>query len=180
MSKKRKKLFVFNTVSARGSVVFRNRLENQYLIASTEKFISKTTQARFINRSLILNSNLGVKLLTLWIWFLTALAQVWTLTLISWMVVIIVADLILWIMMNLMMIIEAILPIVLDDIVDNLFRYYISLFLMHWLVISRCIFYFNSCSLLSVGNQVPHLTWFPPLSSVIGKSDTNKNTEYVV
>nr|DAD96157.1 MAG TPA: hypothetical protein [Microviridae sp. cthcR2] len=32
----------------------------------------------------------------------------------------------------------------------------------------------------AIANRVSHLTRFPPLSSEIGKSDTNKNAKYVV
>ena len=53
------------------------------------------------------------------------LVQDWILILIFRMVVIIVVDLILWTMMNIMMIIGESFPLILGDIVDNLFHYHI-------------------------------------------------------
>jgi hypothetical protein len=60
--------------------------------------------------------------------------------------------------MSIMMIIEEDLPLVLGGIVINLFRYYISLNLVHWLVISQCIFILIVVLFCAVANQVPHLT----------------------
>nr|DAI28379.1 MAG TPA: hypothetical protein [Microviridae sp.] len=51
---------------------------------------------------------------------------------------------------------------------------------MHWLVMSRCIFIFIAVLFCAVAKRVSHLTRFPPLSSEIGKSDTNKNARYVL
>lgn len=72
------------------------------------------------------------------------------------------------------------LLLALGDIVDSLSRYYISLNLVHWLVISRCIFILIVVLFCAVANRVSHLARFHSLSSEIGKSDTNKNAKYVV
>jgi uncharacterized membrane protein len=68
------------------------------------------------------------------------LVQVWTFTLSSEVVFIIVD----------------IVDIVVS--IDNLFRSYISLNLMHWLVISRCILFLIVVLFCAVANQVSHLT----------------------
>jgi len=60
--------------------------------------------------------------------------------------------------MSIMMITEENLLLILGDIVDNLFRYYISLNLVHWLVVSRCIFVLIAVLFCAVANQVSHLT----------------------
>jgi hypothetical protein len=61
--------------------------------------------------------------------------------------------------MSIMMIIEENLLLTLGDIVDNLFRYYFSYcLLVHWLVISRCIFVLIAVLFCAVANQVSHLT----------------------
>lgn len=67
------------------------------------------------------------------------------------------------------------------DIVDNLFHYHILIYLDALARDESVHFYFIIVVLFcAVANRVSHLARFHPLSSEIGKSDTNKNAKYVV
>ena len=106
----------------------------------------------------------------------------WIPILIFKMDVITVVDLILWTMMNIMTIIMENLLLTLGDIVDNLFHYHIFNFCLYALARDESVhFYFIIAVLFcAVANRVSHLTRFHLFSSEIGKSDTNKNSKYVV
>lgn len=72
------------------------------------------------------------------------------------------------------------LLLAIGDIVNNLF---LLLYLAQFdaLACDKSVhFLFYSCSLLCVANRVSHLSRFHPLSSEIGKSDTDKNAKHVV
>lgn len=68
------------------------------------------------------------------------------------------------------------------DIIDNLFHYHIFNFCLYALARDESVhFYFIIAVLFcAVANRVSHLARFHPLSSEIGKSDTNEKSKYVV
>lgn len=68
----------------------------------------------------------------------------------------------------------------LNVVVDNLFHYYILICLYALARDESVHFIFIAVLFCAVAKRVSHLARFPPLSSEIGKSDTNKNVEYVV
>lgn len=77
------------------------------------------------------------------------------------------------------MIIAERVPFVLNDIVGSLFYYHILLYPYALACDESVHFIFIAVLFCAVAKRVSHLTRFPPLSSVIGKSDTNKNAKHV-
>jgi hypothetical protein len=65
-------------------------------------------------------------------------------------------------------------------IINNLFRYYIPICLYALARDESVHFILIAVLFCAVAKRVSHLTRFPPLSSEIGKSDTNKNAKHVV
>ena len=72
------------------------------------------------------------------------------------------------------------LPLAPGDIADNLFHYHILIYLDALARDESVHFILIAVLFCAVANRVSHLARFHPLSSEIGKSDTNKNAKYVV
>jgi hypothetical protein len=70
--------------------------------------------------------------------------------------------------------------IVLRGVINNLFHYHILICLYALARDESVHFIFIAVLFCAVAKRVSHLARFLPLSSEIGKSDTNKNAKHVV